>query len=127
MASTLPSYDLSSYNLTSYDLHWLYFPSYALQSFVLPSNVTRLIREYSKPMTRPDWRNSKPIVSVADLYRSIYTSWDEDDLHFVIYRNIKKTFWYAVYWDMKMYGKLKCCCMYNITPQDIENMGISLH
>jgi hypothetical protein len=94
---------------------------------MFPLNVQKLISEYSKPITRPDWRNSKPIISVADLYRSVYTSWDEDDLHFVIYRNIKLTFWYDVYWNMKMYGEYKCCRWYNITCQDIENMGISLH
>lgn len=102
-------------------------PSHALPSYILPSHVQALIRDYSKPITRPDWRSSKPIVSVADLYRSVYTSWDENDLHFVIYRNIKKTFWYAVYWDMKLYGEYKCCCRYNITNQDITNMGISLY
>lgn len=108
------------------------FPSHVFPFHVdplpaLPYHIQSLIREYSKPLTRPDWRNSKPIVSVADLYRSVYTSWDENDLHFVIYRNIKNTFWYAVYWDMKMYGEYKCHCRYNITNQDITNMGISLY
>ena len=102
------------------------FPFHVEPFPVLPLNVQSLIREYSKPLTRPDWRNSKPLLSVADLYRGVYTSWDENDLHFVIYRNIKNTFWYAVYWDMKMYGEYKCCCRYNITNQDITNMGISL-
>jgi hypothetical protein len=91
---------------------------------MLPSNALRLIREYSKPCTRPDWRNSKPIVSVSDLYMSVYTSWDEDDLHFTIYRNIKETYWYYIYWCIRIHGVYKCCTIYNITHDDIKKLGI---
>ena len=31
-------------------------PSIALPSIALPSRAVELIREYSKPLTRPDWR-----------------------------------------------------------------------
>ena len=101
--------------------------SHILSSHVLPSNVLRVISEYSKPLTRPDWRNSKPIVSVQELYFSVYTSWDEDDLHYLIYRNIQKTYWYDVYWYIKVAGPYLCCKVYNISAVDIINMGINIH
>jgi hypothetical protein len=91
---------------------------------MLPSNALRLISEYSKPVTRPDWRNVKPIVSVSELYMSVYTSWDENDLHFTIYRNIKETYWYYVYLCIKIHGVRMCCRKYNITHNDIKKMDI---
>uniref|UniRef100_A0A6C0JIA4 Uncharacterized protein n=1 Tax=viral metagenome TaxID=1070528 RepID=A0A6C0JIA4_9ZZZZ len=94
---------------------------------LLPSNVLRLIKEYSKPITRPNWRNSKPIVSVYEIYMGVYTSWDQDDLHYLIYRNIKKTYWYDIYWRIKVAGLYLCCKEYNITARDIEELGIPLY
>ena len=101
-------------------------PSNLLPSNVLPSNALRLISEYSKPVTRPDWRNSKPIVSVYELYLSVYTTWDEDDLHYLIYRNIQKTYWYDIYWHIKLKTIYSCCKKYNITIYDIRKMGINI-
>ena len=94
---------------------------------MLPSNVLQLISEYSKPVTRPNWRNSKPIVSVYELYLGVYTSWDEDDLHYLIYRNIQKTYWYDIYWHIKLAGPYMCCRVHNITATDIIKMGINIY
>ena len=41
----------------------------------LPSRVLLLISEYSKPMTRPDWRKSKPIITKYQLYLYAMTKW----------------------------------------------------
>jgi len=101
-------------------------PSYALPSYALPSNALRLIRDYSKPLTRPDWRQSKPIISVYDLYRVVYASWDEDDLHYKIYRNIKNTYWYEIYWHIKLNNVSTCRNKFNITRDEIIQMGIHL-
>jgi hypothetical protein len=40
----------------------------SLPSRVLPSRALQIISEYSKPMTRPDWRQSKPIITTYYLY-----------------------------------------------------------
>jgi hypothetical protein len=45
-------------------------PSNVLPSNVLPSNVLRLIRDYSKPLTRPNWRQSKPLTTAYQLYNN---------------------------------------------------------
>ena len=93
---------------------------------MLPSRALLLINEYSKPLTRPDWRQYKPILSVYDLYRVVYASWDEDDLHYKIYRNIKNTYWYDIYWCIKIHGVYMCCSRYNITRGDITKLGIQM-
>ena len=37
----------------------------------LPSRSLALISEYSKPLTRPEWRKSKPIISIHMLYQEL--------------------------------------------------------
>jgi hypothetical protein len=51
--------------------------TYALPSRALPSRALYLIREYSKPITRPDWRDSKPIITKYQLYLYVIlkTNW----------------------------------------------------
>ena len=93
---------------------------------MLPSRALLLINEYSKPLTRPDWRQSKPILSVYDLYRTVYASWDEDELHYILYRNLKNTYWYDIYWCIKIHGVYMCCSRYNITRCDIRKLGIQM-
>ena len=39
----------------------------SLPKNVLPKNVLHIIREYSKPLTRPNWRDSKPLLTVYEL------------------------------------------------------------
>ena len=40
-------------------------------SCVLPFHVVALIGEYSKPLTRPEWRKSKPIITTHMLYQEL--------------------------------------------------------
>ena len=42
-----------------------------LPSRSLPSRSLALISEYSKPLTRPDWRKSKPIITIHILYQEL--------------------------------------------------------
>jgi hypothetical protein len=42
-----------------------------LPSRSLPYNVLRLIHEYSKPLTRTDWRKSKPIITSFYIYKMV--------------------------------------------------------
>ena len=43
-------------------------PTHTLPTHTLPTHVLLLIREYSKPMTRPDWRQSKPLINPYRLF-----------------------------------------------------------
>ena len=77
-------------------------PSYALPSYVLPYRALTLISEYSKPMTRPDWRKSKPIITTYRLYLSVINNYS--NLCYYILSNIWLTDWYELYTYIKAYG-----------------------
>ncbi len=62
--------------------------------YVLPSRALLLIREYSRPLTNPDWRNSEPIITMFKLYLKISPATSE--LHYIILTNIKMTEWYNI-------------------------------
>lgn len=76
----------------------------------LPDDVLALIRAFSKPLTRPNWRQSKPIISTYQLFlvtikkiKKIEDSWQftrYDDL----YTNIKGTDWYWSYTNLRDFG-----------------------
>ena len=84
--------------------------AYASQSRALPNRALLLIREYSKPITRPDWRKSKPIITTYRLYLHVkhilyvnnYTYYDSL-YHNVLY-GINGTEWYFAYYYINCYG-----------------------
>ena len=72
-----------------------------MSSHTLPSRALQIIREYSKPMSKPNWRQSKPIISMYKLYqlsRSIHlyhnTTMQHKLVYYIVLRNIKHTNWY---------------------------------
>jgi hypothetical protein len=77
-------------------------PSYALPIRALPCRALTIIREYSKPLTRPDWRKSKPIVTTYRLYINVINNYSE--ICYYILSNIWLTDWYQLYTYIKTYG-----------------------
>jgi len=82
-------------------------------SYALPSRALLLIRNYSRPMTRPDWRKSKPIITTYRLYLHVKQVIDINNYtryntlyHNVLYK-INGTEWYFAYYYIKCYG-LSC-------------------
>jgi hypothetical protein len=71
-----------------------------LPSYALPNRALSLIHDYSLPMTKPDWRNSKPIISTYHLYLSstnvLYFN-TQNKLRRIILNNIAYTDWYIAY------------------------------
>ena len=74
----------------------------ALPSKVLPSRALTLISEYSKPMTRPDWR-TKRIMTTFSMYADFRKKqlWGQKNfwrhLYSIILHNIEKTDWFTKY------------------------------
>ena len=64
----------------------------ALPASALPCRALCLIHEYSRPMTRPDWRKSKPIVETYSLFISVINEYSA--LNDYILSNICLTDWY---------------------------------
>ena len=80
-------------------------PSRVLPSRVLPSHALRLIHEYSKPMTRPDWRKSKPIITSFYIYKMVQTTpVFLTPLMYGLYMNIMQTQWYGLFIYVRLYG-----------------------
>jgi hypothetical protein len=82
----------------------------ALSCRALPFRATKLISEYSKPMTKPDWRKSKPIITTFRLYIQVQYLLHIDFipqhnlLHHIILCNIVDTDWYYLYYYICHYG-----------------------
>ena len=85
-------------------------PCRALPCRTLPCRALHLLREYSKPLTRPDWRKSKPIITTYRLYLIIkYAMYipivtPKNLLHCMVLYNIGETEWYFAYAYIKFYG-----------------------
>jgi hypothetical protein len=83
-------------------------------TLLLPNHVLNLIREYSKPLTRPDWRKSKPIITQYCLYLNVKNfSYAKlgvsplDRLYHCIAFNITNTDWYFTYVYICFHGVRK--------------------
>jgi hypothetical protein len=76
-------------------------PSRDLPSRALPSRALLLISEYSKPLTRPDWKKSIPIITTSSLYNRVnyllcfnHNSSSKYSLEYKLLCNIIQTDWY---------------------------------
>jgi hypothetical protein len=100
--------------------------SYALPYPLLPYCAINLIREYSKPLTRPNWRKSKPIITTYKMYLEVkYLVYSPlyltptKKLHTFILYNIGHTEWYYAYVYIKFYGL--CAFLHVYTNDNILN------
>ena len=75
---------------------------------MLPIRALQIIRDYSRPMTKSNWRKSKPIISTYRLYTLIrqrrMLSAKFKLHHIIILNNIEDTDWYYTYNYIKQYG-----------------------
>jgi hypothetical protein len=80
----------------------------------LPSRALTLIHDYSRPLTRPDWRNSKPIITQYKLYEHLlkhpidntFTK-SPDRLYQTTLYHIAETDWYFVFTYIRFHGLSK--------------------
>jgi len=91
-----------------------------LKKKMLPSNVSRLIREYSQPVTRPDWRTMHKMTNY-NLYNSINTSIfiHNVDLVIIVLKNMRTNVWRDMFTYVEVFGLEKTSEFYNITQEEI--------
>ena len=91
-----------------------------LPSRVLPLRAIQLISEYSKPVTRADWRYSRPIITTFRLYLTVcpYKSL----LQYGILMNISCSHWFEMYCYIKRSGLKKYCQVYDKNYDDIYDI-----
>jgi hypothetical protein len=91
-------------------------PCRSLPCRSLPCRALSLIREYSRPLTRPDWRKSKPIITTYKLLLEICSNKKENRRRMrllkTILKNIKKTNWFWIYNHIKYFGLRDFYIMY---------------
>jgi hypothetical protein len=94
----------------------------------LPSRTLLIIREYSKPRTRFNWRQSKPIITCYRLYLMV-KPFMEYSKNKRLYRNtlynILMTDWFYAYSYIKCYGYVQYieCFKYNIFNRDVDGIN----
>ena len=81
-------------------------PASAPLASALPARVVNLIRDYSRPLTRPDWRQSKPIITTYKLYceyrrREMVRGRRKI---IILLDNIEHTDWFWTYNIIQLYG-----------------------
>ena len=80
-------------------------PSHTLPFHTLPSRALLLIREFSKPRTRGDWRKIKPLVTQFHIYLfAISRNQKWSKLKYNTFILISSTDWYRVFKFIKNYG-----------------------
>ncbi len=85
----------------------------------LPSRAITLIREYSKPLTRPDWRRIKKL-SNYDLYTIIKNvTMSNVNLVLIIQRSMIHTLWYKLFGFIRIMGLEKTCVCHNILKEEL--------
>ena len=97
-------------------------PSRALPLRVLPlpSRALQLISEYSKPVTRADWRYSRPIITVFRLYLNVFSR--KNLLQRYVLNNIIHSHWFEMYLYIKHNGIYKYCQLYDKNYDDVYDI-----
>uniref|UniRef100_A0A6C0JKJ1 Uncharacterized protein n=1 Tax=viral metagenome TaxID=1070528 RepID=A0A6C0JKJ1_9ZZZZ len=89
------------------------------QSQVLPSNVLRLISEYSKPLTRPNWRTLRKMTSYKLYNISMNVIRKKVNLVLIFQENIKDTLWYKLYGFTQCWGIEQTSRNYEISVYEL--------
>lgn len=97
-------------------------------SYSLPSHAIKLISDYSKPVTRPHWRHSKPIITTYQMYLKFKYLFDNDFtgeelLYYRVLCKIIHTEWYYAYSYVLKYG-LSVYTKYYISKNVLKMDGI---
>ena len=95
----------------------------------LPLRVLLLIREYSKPLTRPDWRTCKLISIEEYIYAIHYKVYINNNtpLFNLISNNIDETDFYKAYNHIYFFGIDSYILKYNLNKKDILSNKILNH
>jgi hypothetical protein len=94
----------------------------------LPFNALALIREYSRPVTRPDWRNLNRL-PLYKLYKEIMckknTKWNYGKIFQVFIIHIQRGFtWSELDTYAKLYGIKICSEISGIQYKELEKILI---
>ena len=93
-----------------------------MTSIVLPSNVIRLISEYSKPVTRADWRKLHKMKNY-DLFKSINIAITQNKMNnklaYIVRNNMKNSVWWHMYDYIETWGLRNATRYFNLSKEEI--------
>ena len=92
----------------------------ALPTRALPSRALLLISEYSKPLTRPNWRTLHKIYNYDLFYHISHSDYKVKD---IIMSNIRETDWYQMYLFIEVWGIETAAMRYNMPTYDLININ----
>jgi hypothetical protein len=85
---------------------------------VLPERALSIINEYSRSLTRPDWRQSKPIITTFQLYKHILENQTKlAPLLYKLFLNIYQTQWFTIYALVRSHGTKDIYQQYDISHE----------
>jgi hypothetical protein len=95
------------------------FPSLPFPS--LPFRALRLISEYSKPLTRPDWRTCKRLIRIEEyIYTIRYGLRNKNTkLLNLISNNMSNTDFYIAFDHIYFFGIDSYCLKYELNKKDV--------
>ena len=86
---------------------------------ILPSNVLRIISEYSKPLSRPDWRTLHKMTD-HKLYNIIMNvNRKQVNLVLILQTNMKDGLWYNLYGFTQCWGIEGTSTYYNMSEDEL--------
>ena len=90
---------------------------------MLPERALLLIREYSKPLTRPDWRILHKLTNYA-LYTIITNVVTHRvNLVMIIQTNMKTTLWYELFSFAQVWGLDNTASCHHISVKELLQMN----
>jgi hypothetical protein len=87
---------------------------------MLPERALLLIREYSKPLTRPDWRTLHKMTNYK--LSNIITTVDKVDLVMIIQTNMKTSLWYELFSFTQVWGLDNTAECHHISVKELLQM-----
>ena len=94
----------------------------------LPDDVLAIIRDYSKPVTRPDWRTIQPL-SGHTFYTEIYHARciqcahrDTNVLYKRVFDNLKTSNWGKMYTFIRLEGIQYASCYFKTHVHELYKM-----
>ncbi len=88
----------------------------------LPSNAVRLIREYSKPLTRPEWRSLHRISNYQLLF-CITNDNISTRLLNIINRNMQSSDWFCMFSFIELWGLTHASIRYGVPYHELIQMN----
>ena len=89
---------------------------------MLPSNALRLIREYSKPLTRPDWR----LLHKLSNYQLLFCITNDNistRLLNIINRNMQSSDWFCMFSFIELWGPTYASIQYEIPNKELMQIN----